>query len=156
MHEPWSHDFKCKLKHWRFQHEWKHKDGRPMSREDLMDVLFHVEYILIKASHGSVMRHSRYTLKSSSSSTYEEELAIWKLFWRVCVNVFDVQDLWDHFGGGWGGDAITGQWNRPPDWEMWLSSGIRRPLLWGNVFCAQYLTCKSRTVMIKTCKMSQM
>uniref|UniRef100_A0A672NID3 Laminin, alpha 2 n=1 Tax=Sinocyclocheilus grahami TaxID=75366 RepID=A0A672NID3_SINGR len=41
------------------EHEWKHKDDRPMSREDFMDVLFHVEYILIKASHGSVMRHSR-------------------------------------------------------------------------------------------------
>ncbi|XP_077077232.1 laminin subunit alpha-2 isoform X12 [Siphateles boraxobius] len=41
------------------EHEWKHKDGRPMTREDFMDVLFHVEYILIKASHGSVMRHSR-------------------------------------------------------------------------------------------------
>uniref|UniRef100_A0A8C1IXI9 Laminin subunit alpha 2 n=1 Tax=Cyprinus carpio TaxID=7962 RepID=A0A8C1IXI9_CYPCA len=34
-------------------------DDRPMSREDFMDVLFYVEYILIKASHGSVMRHSR-------------------------------------------------------------------------------------------------
>uniref|UniRef100_A0A8C1YKN0 Laminin subunit alpha 2 n=1 Tax=Cyprinus carpio TaxID=7962 RepID=A0A8C1YKN0_CYPCA len=41
------------------EHEWKHEDDRPMSREDFMDVLFHVEYILIKASHGSVMRHSR-------------------------------------------------------------------------------------------------
>ncbi|XP_073788195.1 laminin subunit alpha-2 isoform X3 [Danio rerio] len=41
------------------EHEWKHKDDRPMSREDFMDVLFHVEYILIKASHGNVMRHSR-------------------------------------------------------------------------------------------------
>uniref|UniRef100_A0A671SZR7 Basement membrane-specific heparan sulfate proteoglycan core protein n=1 Tax=Sinocyclocheilus anshuiensis TaxID=1608454 RepID=A0A671SZR7_9TELE len=41
------------------EHEWKHSDDRPMSREDFMDVLFHVEYILIKASHGSVMRHSR-------------------------------------------------------------------------------------------------
>uniref|UniRef100_A0A8C2J1H4 Laminin subunit alpha 2 n=1 Tax=Cyprinus carpio TaxID=7962 RepID=A0A8C2J1H4_CYPCA len=40
------------------EHEWKHEDDRPMSREDFMDVLFHVEYILIKASHGSVMRHS--------------------------------------------------------------------------------------------------
>uniref|UniRef100_A0A673MXM5 Laminin subunit alpha-2-like n=1 Tax=Sinocyclocheilus rhinocerous TaxID=307959 RepID=A0A673MXM5_9TELE len=41
------------------EHEWKNSDDRSMSREDFMDVLFHVEYILIKASHGSVMRHSR-------------------------------------------------------------------------------------------------
>ncbi|XP_051500882.1 laminin subunit alpha-2 [Myxocyprinus asiaticus] len=41
------------------EHEWKHKDDRSMSREDFMDVLFYVEYILIKASHGNVMRHSR-------------------------------------------------------------------------------------------------
>ncbi|XP_030638763.1 laminin subunit alpha-2 [Chanos chanos] len=41
------------------EHEWKHQDNRPMTREDFMDILFHVEYILIKASHGNVMRHSR-------------------------------------------------------------------------------------------------
>ncbi|XP_072533209.1 laminin subunit alpha-2 isoform X2 [Salminus brasiliensis] len=41
------------------EHEWKHQDNRPMSREDFMDVLFYVEYVLIKASHGNVMRQSR-------------------------------------------------------------------------------------------------
>lgn len=60
------------------QHDWKHKDGTKMSREDFMDVLFHVEYILIKASHGSVMRHSRYTeiYDFKHHSSYEEELAV--------------------------------------------------------------------------------
>ncbi|CAL8316372.1 unnamed protein product, partial [Boreogadus saida] len=39
--------------------EWKHADGRSMTREDFMDVLFYVDYILIKASQGNQMRHSR-------------------------------------------------------------------------------------------------
>uniref|UniRef100_A0A7N6BAH8 Basement membrane-specific heparan sulfate proteoglycan core protein n=1 Tax=Anabas testudineus TaxID=64144 RepID=A0A7N6BAH8_ANATE len=42
------------------EHEWKYADGRSMTREDFMDVLFYVDYILIKASHGNLMRHSRY------------------------------------------------------------------------------------------------
>uniref|UniRef100_A0A8B9LNT4 Basement membrane-specific heparan sulfate proteoglycan core protein n=1 Tax=Astyanax mexicanus TaxID=7994 RepID=A0A8B9LNT4_ASTMX len=41
------------------EHEWKHQDNRPMTREDFMDVLFYIEYILIRASHGNVMRQSR-------------------------------------------------------------------------------------------------
>ncbi len=41
------------------QHEWKYADGRSMTREDFMDILFYVDYILIKASHGNLMRHSR-------------------------------------------------------------------------------------------------
>uniref|UniRef100_A0AAR2JGC3 Basement membrane-specific heparan sulfate proteoglycan core protein n=1 Tax=Pygocentrus nattereri TaxID=42514 RepID=A0AAR2JGC3_PYGNA len=41
------------------EHNWKHQDKRPMTREDFMDVLFYVEYVLIRASHGNVMRHSR-------------------------------------------------------------------------------------------------
>lgn len=41
------------------QHEWKYADGRFMTREDFMDILFYVDYILIKASHGSLMRHSQ-------------------------------------------------------------------------------------------------
>uniref|UniRef100_A0A8B9LS25 Basement membrane-specific heparan sulfate proteoglycan core protein n=1 Tax=Astyanax mexicanus TaxID=7994 RepID=A0A8B9LS25_ASTMX len=44
------------------EHEWKHQDNRPMTREDFMDVLFYIEYILIRASHGNVMRQSRYTV----------------------------------------------------------------------------------------------
>ena len=42
-----------------FQHEWKHENQKAMTREDFMDVLFLVDYVLIKASHGSAMRHSR-------------------------------------------------------------------------------------------------
>uniref|UniRef100_A0A8C6UKU4 Basement membrane-specific heparan sulfate proteoglycan core protein n=1 Tax=Neogobius melanostomus TaxID=47308 RepID=A0A8C6UKU4_9GOBI len=41
------------------EHEWKFADGRTMTREDFMDILFYVDYILIKASHGNLMRHSR-------------------------------------------------------------------------------------------------
>ncbi|KAJ8385914.1 hypothetical protein AAFF_G00178760 [Aldrovandia affinis] len=41
------------------EHEWKHDNNRVMSRADFMDILFHVDYILIKASHGNLMRHSR-------------------------------------------------------------------------------------------------
>ncbi|XP_017267406.1 laminin subunit alpha-2 isoform X4 [Kryptolebias marmoratus] len=41
------------------EHEWKYADGRSMTREDFMDILFYVDYILIKASHGNLMRHSR-------------------------------------------------------------------------------------------------
>uniref|UniRef100_A0A3Q3D5A7 Basement membrane-specific heparan sulfate proteoglycan core protein n=1 Tax=Hippocampus comes TaxID=109280 RepID=A0A3Q3D5A7_HIPCM len=41
------------------EHEWRHADGRPMTRQDFMDVLFYVDYVLIKASHGNQMRHSR-------------------------------------------------------------------------------------------------
>ncbi|XP_071058103.1 laminin subunit alpha-2 isoform X1 [Pseudochaenichthys georgianus] len=52
------------------EHEWKYADGRSMTREDFMDVLFYVEYILIKASHGNLMRHSRI---SELSLTVAEE-----------------------------------------------------------------------------------
>ncbi|KAM8846710.1 LOW QUALITY PROTEIN: laminin subunit alpha-2 [Synchiropus picturatus] len=52
------------------EHEWKYADGRSMTREDFMDVLFYVDYILIKASHGGVMRHSRI---SEISLTVAEE-----------------------------------------------------------------------------------
>ncbi|XP_076872711.1 LOW QUALITY PROTEIN: laminin subunit alpha-2 [Brachyhypopomus gauderio] len=41
------------------EHEWKHHDNSVMNRESFMDVLFHVEYVLIRASHGNGMRHSR-------------------------------------------------------------------------------------------------
>nr|XP_023652916.1 laminin subunit alpha-2 isoform X2 [Paramormyrops kingsleyae] len=41
------------------EHDWKHSDNSAMSRKDFMNVLFNIEYILIKASHGSLMRHSR-------------------------------------------------------------------------------------------------
>lgn len=41
------------------EHEWKFADGRSMTREDFMDILFYVDHILIKASHGNLMRHSR-------------------------------------------------------------------------------------------------
>ncbi|XP_071323557.1 laminin subunit alpha-2 isoform X2 [Trachinotus anak] len=52
------------------EHEWKYADGRPMTREDFMDILFYVDYILIKASHGNLMRHSRI---SEISLTVAEE-----------------------------------------------------------------------------------
>ncbi|XP_061742141.1 laminin subunit alpha-2 isoform X4 [Nerophis ophidion] len=52
------------------EHEWKHADGRSMTRQDFMDVLFYVDYILIKASHGNQMRHSRI---SEISLTVAEE-----------------------------------------------------------------------------------
>nr|XP_054604109.1 laminin subunit alpha-2 isoform X1 [Nothobranchius furzeri] len=41
------------------EHEWKYADGLSLTREDFMDILFYVDYILIKASHGNLMRHSR-------------------------------------------------------------------------------------------------
>ncbi|KAM8831428.1 laminin subunit alpha-2 isoform 7-T7 [Spinachia spinachia] len=52
------------------EHEWKYADGRSMTREDFMDILFYVDYILIKASHGNMMRHSRI---SEISLTVAEE-----------------------------------------------------------------------------------
>ncbi|XP_029318611.1 laminin subunit alpha-2 isoform X2 [Cottoperca gobio] len=52
------------------EHEWKYADGRSMTREDFMDILFYVDYILIKASHGKLMRHSRI---SEISLTVAEE-----------------------------------------------------------------------------------
>ncbi|XP_029984754.1 laminin subunit alpha-2 isoform X3 [Sphaeramia orbicularis] len=52
------------------EHEWKFADGRSMTREDFMDILFYVDYILIKASHGNLMRHSRI---SEISLTVAEE-----------------------------------------------------------------------------------
>ncbi|XP_063773402.1 laminin subunit alpha-2 isoform X3 [Pseudophryne corroboree] len=39
--------------------DWKHMDGGPVSREDFMDVLYDIQYILIKASYGRVLRQSR-------------------------------------------------------------------------------------------------
>ncbi|XP_044280734.1 laminin subunit alpha-2 isoform X5 [Varanus komodoensis] len=45
------------------EHEWKYGDGprasEAVTREDFMDVLYNVHYILIKATHGSFMRQSR-------------------------------------------------------------------------------------------------
>ncbi|XP_062834900.1 LOW QUALITY PROTEIN: laminin subunit alpha-2 [Anolis carolinensis] len=46
------------------EHEWKyHGDGprvsRTVNREDFMDVLYSIHYILIKATHGSFMRQTR-------------------------------------------------------------------------------------------------
>ncbi|KAK3506985.1 hypothetical protein QTP70_034266 [Hemibagrus guttatus] len=41
------------------EHEWKHQDNKPMTREDFMDVLFYVDYVFIRASHGNVLRQSR-------------------------------------------------------------------------------------------------
>uniref|UniRef100_A0A669EDF2 Laminin subunit alpha-2 n=1 Tax=Oreochromis niloticus TaxID=8128 RepID=A0A669EDF2_ORENI len=52
------------------EHEWKFADGRTMTREDFMDILFYVDYILIKASHGNLMRQSRI---SEISLTVAEE-----------------------------------------------------------------------------------
>uniref|UniRef100_A0A7N8XDG1 Laminin subunit alpha-2 n=1 Tax=Mastacembelus armatus TaxID=205130 RepID=A0A7N8XDG1_9TELE len=52
------------------EHEWKYADGRSMTREDFMDILFYVDSILIKASHGNLMRHSRI---SEISLTVAEE-----------------------------------------------------------------------------------
>ncbi|XP_039981437.1 laminin subunit alpha-2 isoform X2 [Xiphias gladius] len=52
------------------EREWKYADGRSMTREDFMDILFYVDYILIKASHGNLMRHSRI---SEISLTVAEE-----------------------------------------------------------------------------------
>ncbi|XP_047184473.1 laminin subunit alpha-2 isoform X5 [Scophthalmus maximus] len=52
------------------EHEWKYADGRSMTREDFMDILFYVDYILIRASHGNLMRHSRI---SEISLTVAEE-----------------------------------------------------------------------------------
>ncbi|CAG09219.1 unnamed protein product, partial [Tetraodon nigroviridis] len=52
------------------EHEWKFADGQSMTREDFMDILFYVDYILIRASHGNLMRHSRI---SEISLTVAEE-----------------------------------------------------------------------------------
>eukprot|EP00079_Xenopus_tropicalis_P035929 XP_017949700.1 PREDICTED: laminin subunit alpha-2 isoform X3 [Xenopus tropicalis] len=44
------------------EHDWKYLgsvDGRPVSREDFMDVLYDIQYILIKAAYGSVLRQTR-------------------------------------------------------------------------------------------------
>ncbi|KAM4771006.1 laminin subunit alpha-2 [Rhinophrynus dorsalis] len=44
------------------EYGWKYLgslDGRPVTREDFMDVLYDIQYILIKASYGSVLRQSR-------------------------------------------------------------------------------------------------
>ncbi|KAG8582668.1 hypothetical protein GDO81_008157 [Engystomops pustulosus] len=39
--------------------EWKHMDGGSVSREDFMDILYDIQYILIKASYGRVLRQTR-------------------------------------------------------------------------------------------------
>ncbi|XP_073532164.1 laminin subunit alpha-2 isoform X6 [Phyllobates terribilis] len=39
--------------------EWKHMDGGSVSREDFMDILYDIQYILIKASYGRAMRQTR-------------------------------------------------------------------------------------------------
>ncbi|XP_077565326.1 laminin subunit alpha-2 isoform X3 [Stigmatopora nigra] len=62
------------------EHEWKHADGQPMTRQNFMDVLFYVDFILIKASHGNQMRHSRIseislTVAEAGTPTKESEKA---------------------------------------------------------------------------------
>ncbi|XP_039603409.1 laminin subunit alpha-2 isoform X4 [Polypterus senegalus] len=42
------------------EHNWKFlHDGSPLTREDFMNVLYNIEYILIKASYGNLMRQTR-------------------------------------------------------------------------------------------------
>uniref|UniRef100_A0A8C5PW47 Laminin subunit alpha 2 n=1 Tax=Leptobrachium leishanense TaxID=445787 RepID=A0A8C5PW47_9ANUR len=44
------------------EHEWKYLgsvDRSPVTREDFLDVLYDIQYILIKASYGSVLRQTR-------------------------------------------------------------------------------------------------
>ncbi|XP_075453399.1 laminin subunit alpha-2 isoform X2 [Ascaphus truei] len=44
------------------EYDWRYLgsvDGRPVTREDFMDVLYDIQYILIKAAYGSVLRQSR-------------------------------------------------------------------------------------------------
>ncbi|XP_061125977.1 laminin subunit alpha-2 isoform X2 [Syngnathus typhle] len=60
--------------------EWRHADGQLMSRHDFMDVLYYVDYVLIKASHGNQMRHSRIseislTVAEAGTPTRESEKA---------------------------------------------------------------------------------
>ncbi|RXM32891.1 Laminin subunit alpha-2 [Acipenser ruthenus] len=55
-------------------------DVRTMTREDFMDVLFNIEYILIKASYGNLMRQSRISeisleVAEEGESTFESERA---------------------------------------------------------------------------------
>ncbi|XP_061563031.1 laminin subunit alpha-2 isoform X2 [Cololabis saira] len=62
------------------EHEWKFADGRSITREDFMDMLFYVDYILIKASHGNAMRQSRIseislTVAEEGTPTQESEKA---------------------------------------------------------------------------------
>ncbi|XP_061560844.1 laminin subunit alpha-2 isoform X2 [Phycodurus eques] len=62
------------------EHEWRHADGQPMTRQDFMDVLFYVDYILIKASHGNQMRNSHIseinlTVAEEGTPTRESEKA---------------------------------------------------------------------------------
>ncbi|MGH0114826.1 UNVERIFIED_CONTAM: hypothetical protein FKN15_056113 [Acipenser sinensis] len=65
------------------ENKWKFhgsNDVRTMSREDFMDVLFNIEYILIKASYGNLMRQSRISeisleVAEEGESTFESERA---------------------------------------------------------------------------------
>ncbi|KAG8444246.1 hypothetical protein GDO86_009434 [Hymenochirus boettgeri] len=44
------------------EHDWRYLgsvDGRPVTRDDFMDVLYDIQYILIKAAYGGVLRQSR-------------------------------------------------------------------------------------------------
>ncbi|XP_053314949.1 laminin subunit alpha-2 isoform X2 [Spea bombifrons] len=44
------------------EHDWKYLgsvEGSPVTREDFMDVLYDIHYILIKASYGNVLRQTR-------------------------------------------------------------------------------------------------
>ncbi|RXM36346.1 Laminin subunit alpha-2 [Acipenser ruthenus] len=65
------------------ENNWKFhgsNDVRTMTREDFMDILFNIEYILIKASYGNSMRQSRISeismeVAEEGQSTFESERA---------------------------------------------------------------------------------
>uniref|UniRef100_A0A8C0V493 Laminin subunit alpha-2 n=1 Tax=Cyanistes caeruleus TaxID=156563 RepID=A0A8C0V493_CYACU len=67
---------------------------RTVSREDFMNVLYDVHYILIKATHGNIMRQSRYLFHFESlrlgaeccllSCNYQIQLSFCLLAWQDC------------------------------------------------------------------------
>uniref|UniRef100_A0A8C0BVD9 Laminin subunit alpha-2 n=1 Tax=Buteo japonicus TaxID=224669 RepID=A0A8C0BVD9_9AVES len=72
---------------------WKHygDDSRPsraVSREDFLNVLYDVHYILIKATHGNIMRQSRFFSQLVKTDDWKDELAMLPVASPLCNDLF--------------------------------------------------------------------
>uniref|UniRef100_A0A8C6IUA6 Laminin subunit alpha-2 n=1 Tax=Melopsittacus undulatus TaxID=13146 RepID=A0A8C6IUA6_MELUD len=72
---------------------WKYygdesRPSRPVSREDFLNVLYDVHYILIKATHGNIMRQSRLFSQLVKTGDWKDELAVLSILSPLCNDWF--------------------------------------------------------------------
>uniref|UniRef100_A0A8B9U8R8 Laminin subunit alpha-2 n=1 Tax=Anas zonorhyncha TaxID=75864 RepID=A0A8B9U8R8_9AVES len=64
------------------------RPNRAVSREDFLNVLYDVHYILIKATHGNIMRQSRFFSQLVKTGDWKDELAMLPIPSPLCNDLF--------------------------------------------------------------------